>query len=143
MTRGIPKRGDVLFTMEAPMGEVGVIDRDEKFSIAQRILLLRPADVVTSEYLALALQSPVVRRAIEHRGTGSNVSGIAYKRFRSVTIPLPSLEEQQEIVERVKALLSRADKAQQAIEAAQNRAARFQQAVVAKAFRGELASAQH
>jgi hypothetical protein len=29
-----------LFTMEAPLGEVGVIDTDYRFSIAQRILLL-------------------------------------------------------------------------------------------------------
>ena len=122
------------------MGHVGVVDRDDRFSIAQRILLLRPSPLIRSGYLAIALQSPVVRRAIEHRGTGSNVSGVAYKRLRSVTIPLPSVDEQDEIVRQVRAVLVKAEKAGSAIEAARDRAARFHDALVAKAFRGDLAA---
>ena len=138
MTRGIPRAGDVLFTMEAPMGHVGVVDQEVKFSIAQRILLLRPSSRVTSAYFAIALQSPVVRQAIAARGTGSNVSGIAYKRLRSVTIPVPPLDEQEEIVRRVHDVLAKADKAGSAIQSAHERAERFYDSVVAKAFAGGL-----
>jgi hypothetical protein len=59
--------------METPMGEVGGVDRDEPFSVAQRILLLRPGEGVSGEFLALVLQSGPVRRAIEYRATGSGV----------------------------------------------------------------------
>lgn len=41
MTRGIPRRGDVVFTMEAPLGEAAVVDTDRRFSLAQRLLLFR------------------------------------------------------------------------------------------------------
>jgi type I restriction enzyme S subunit len=138
MTRGIPRRGDVLFTMEAPMGEVGVIDRDEPFSIAQRILLLRAGDRMIGEYLALALRSHPVRRAIEYRATGTGVLGVAYKRLRSVLLPTPPLGEQVEIVRRASQLLEYADLLQRRVDVASDRVGRSSQAVLAKAFRGEL-----
>lgn len=138
MTRGIPCRGDVLFTMEAPMGEVGVVDRDEPFSIAQRILLMRPGDAISGEFLALALRSHPVRRATEYRATGSGVLGVAYKRLRSVLIPTPPVEEQAEIVRRASQLIALADGLQKRIEAGEHRVERSSQAVLAKAFRGEF-----
>lgn len=140
MTRGMPQRDDVLFTMEAPMGEVGVVDRDEPFSIAQRILLLRPAEGVDGRFLALALRSHPVKRAIELRATGSGVVGIAYKRLRSVEIPHPPLAEQFAIVERAEGLLSLADALTARIDAATRRIDRSSQAVLAKTFRGELSA---
>jgi type I restriction enzyme S subunit len=140
MTRGIPRRGDVLFTMEAPMADVGVVDRDERFSIAQRILLLRPGDGLDSGFLSLALRSYPVRRAIEFRATGSGVLGIAYKRLRSVVVPKPPLGEQHEVVRRATELLGFADSVDQRVEFARQRVDRASKALLAKAFRGGLVS---
>ena len=138
MTRGIPLKGDVLFTMEAPMGSVGLIDRDDPFSIAQRILLLRPGTGLTGEYLSLALRSFPVQQAIEFRATGSGVQGIAYKRLRSVLIPRPPLEEQAEIIRRADQLLGLAELATARIDLASRRVESTSQALLAKAFNGEL-----
>jgi type I restriction enzyme S subunit len=138
MTRGLPQRGDVLFTMEAPLGEVGVVDVDYPFSIAQRILLLRPGGGITGDYLALALRSPAVWRAIELRSTGSGVLGIAYKRLRSVLVPKPPLEEQLEIVRQAHAALKTGDEVAAALSSAEDAVARSVRAAAAAAFRGEL-----
>lgn len=138
MTRGTPRRGDMLFTMEAPLGEVGVVDRDERFSLAQRILLLRPTDGVDGEFLALMLRSQPFRHATELRATGSGVMGIAYKRFRSVEIPRPPLSEQQEIVRRVSRLMGAADQVVERLDAVSQRVGYTSQVVLAKAFRGDL-----
>lgn len=143
MTRGIPVRDDVLFTMEAPLGEVGIVDRDEPFSIAQRILLMRPGDQVIGAFLALSLRSHPVRRSVEYRATGSGVLGIAYKRLRSVLLPVPTIEEQAEIVRRVDRLFVTADGLQKRIELASSRVDRSSQAVLAKAFRGDLTVDRH
>lgn len=138
MTRGIPQRGDVLFTMEAPMGEVGVIDRDDAFSIAQRILLMRPAEDVDGDYLSLCLQSPSVSRAMYFRSTGSGVRGIAYKRLRSVELPKPPLEEQREITRRVRQILESVSSIEQRIARTRSSVERTSQATLGKALRGEL-----
>lgn len=140
MTRGIPRPGDVLFTMEAPMGEVGIVDRDTPFSIAQRILLMRPGNRMTCEFLALALRSRPVRRAIEARATGTGVLGVSYKRLRSVLLPVPPLDEQGEITRRIEPLLELADGLQRRIAVASKQVDRSSQAVLARAFRGELST---
>lgn len=40
MSRGLPQIGDILFTMEAPLGHSAIVDRED-IAIAQRIIKLR------------------------------------------------------------------------------------------------------
>ena len=42
MRRGIPKKGSVVFTTEAPLGEVAQIKTDERLAFAQRVIILEP-----------------------------------------------------------------------------------------------------
>jgi hypothetical protein len=39
MTRGLPRKGDVLFTTAAPMGSVAVVLDDEPFALGERLHL--------------------------------------------------------------------------------------------------------
>jgi type I restriction enzyme S subunit len=92
MTRGIPEPGDVLLTMEAPLGNAAVIPDKRKFSLAQRTLLLRPRrSIIEPSYLALALMSPSIHESLLSKATGTTVKGIASKRLRLIGIPVPSL----------------------------------------------------
>jgi type I restriction enzyme S subunit len=139
MTRGIPEIGDVFFTMEGPLGEVAILHENRKFSLAQRMLLLRgQKEIFDSEYLAFALMCSGVQSAINMKATGSGVKGIAYKRFKHVQLPLPPLAEQHEIVRRVGLLFERADAFDQEVAAAGRRCERLTQAVLGKAFSGKL-----
>jgi type I restriction enzyme S subunit len=52
--------------------------------------------------------------------------------------PLPSLQEQHEIVRRVEVLFKLADTIDKRVEAAKKRADRLTQAILAKAFQGGL-----
>jgi len=139
MTRGIPRPQDVLFTMEAPLGEVGVVPDDRKFSLAQRVILLRPnASMLTGDFLARALSSPRVREDIFSKATATTVSGIASKRLKEVHVPVPPLPEQRQIVSELDALQAEAD----ALKRLQAETARELDAllpsVLDKAFKGEL-----
>lgn len=51
---------------------------------------------------------------------------------------VPSVEEQKEIINRVKSLMALADQAEQQIEKAEKRVDKLTQSILAKAFRGEL-----
>ncbi|MFH1890026.1 MAG: restriction endonuclease subunit S, partial [Candidatus Kuenenbacteria bacterium] len=42
MTRGIPHKGDVLFTTEAPLANVAQLDTDKKVAFAQRTIIFQP-----------------------------------------------------------------------------------------------------
>ena len=104
MRRGLPKRGDVVFTTEAPLGEVAQIE-DERVALAQRVLLLRPhGQLMTGGFLMYALRSPEVRREIEARSTGSTVRGIRQSELRKVVLPVPELVEQELFTRRLDAI---------------------------------------
>jgi type I restriction enzyme S subunit len=99
MTRGIPEPGDVIFTMEAPLGDAAVVPDKRKFSLAQRTLLLRPdRSLVEPRFLARVLTSPDVREDIYAKATGTTVKGIASKRLKQVLLPIPALVTQQQII---------------------------------------------
>jgi type I restriction enzyme S subunit len=134
MRRGLPKTGDVLFTMEAPLGEVAIVE-DARIALAQRILLMRPrADVLNSQYFMTALKVPAVWKQIEERATGSTVRGIRQAELRKVHIPVPSLPLQRGFSDRVNEIRNlEADQA-----ASRLRLEALFQSLLHRAFNGEL-----
>jgi type I restriction enzyme S subunit len=62
--------------------------------------------------------------------------------LRSIAFPTPPLNEQHEIVRRVEALFKLADTIEKRVVAATLRAEKLTQAVLAKAFRGELVATE-
>jgi type I restriction enzyme, S subunit len=100
MTRGIPKKGDVLFTTEAPLGNVTQLDTDEKVVFAQRIIILQPKrEMLDSTFLKYMLLSNLMQAQIHAKGTGATVQGIKSQLLKKVQIAFPrSLQEQKRIV---------------------------------------------
>jgi len=67
-----------------------------------------------------------------------NQSSINQRDVMDVSVPVPHLPEQHEIVRRVEALFKLADTIEASVAAATARADKITQAILAKAFRGEL-----
>jgi type I restriction enzyme S subunit len=104
MRRGIPKPGDVLFTTEAPLGEVAQLD-GRKVALAQRLLVLRgKPSLFNSTFLKHALTAQQVKKQIDARATGSTVRGIRQRELRKVMIPVPPLPVQHDFARRVAAV---------------------------------------
>lgn len=98
MRRGIPKKESVVFTTEAPLGEVARIRTDKKLAFAQRIIVLEPkTKQLRADYLFYALQDHVLKSRIEARSTGTTVIGIKAAELKKVEIDLPALQEQEKI----------------------------------------------
>ena len=86
--RAVPQAGDIVFTREAPMGEVCVIPKGLKCCLGQRQVLLRPKPDVSGEYLFWALQSPYVQHQISwNEGTGTTVSNVRIPALKALEIP--------------------------------------------------------
>jgi type I restriction enzyme S subunit len=95
MRRGLPMAGDVIFTTEAPLGEVAQLD-ERRVALAQRLLVLRgKPTVLDNTFLMFALTSPDVVKEISARSTGSTVRGIRQRELREVLLPLPPFQVQQ------------------------------------------------
>jgi type I restriction enzyme S subunit len=106
MTRGIPKKGDVLFTTEAPLANVAQLDTDEKVAFAQRIIIMQPnAEKLDCTFLKYLLLSQPVQERIRSKGTGATVQGIKASLLKTIEISFPiSLQEQRRIVAQLDAL---------------------------------------
>lgn len=109
MTRGFPKKGDVLFTTEAPLANVAVFDFSEKVALAQRIITLSPKAGLIGGFLSFHLQSRPSQVEILGHATGATVSGIKSKLLKLVKVAFPPVVNQKEIVSRLDALSGHRD----------------------------------
>lgn len=98
MRRGIPKKGDVVLTTEAPLGEVAQIKTDEKLAFAQRVIILQADEkILNKTYLLYALQYKPFKDRILGKASGTTVFGIRASELKEVQIEVPSLETQKKI----------------------------------------------
>ena len=97
MTRGLPQKGDVVLTTEAPLGEVAQLDTDQ-VALAQRIVVLRgKAGLLDNTYLRYLLQTEDMQEQLAARATGTTVLGIKQSELRKIPLRLPSLKRQRDI----------------------------------------------
>ena len=94
--RAKPRFGDIIFTREAPMGEVCVVPEGLECCIGQRQVLLRPKKGIDSRYFLYALRSNFVRHQIFwNEGTGSTVSNVRIPVLEALMIPRLGAAEKQ------------------------------------------------
>ena len=97
MHRGIPQIGDVLFTTEAPLGQVANVDRTD-IALAQRIIKFSTNEHLNSYYLKYWIMSIGFQNFLMALSTGSTALGIKASKLFMLPITLPSIKEQQQIV---------------------------------------------
>ena len=98
MTQGGTEKGDVLFTTEAPLGNVALVPDGRKYILSQRTILIRCAPgKALNEYTFQLLLSEKFQRILLDYSSGSTAKGIQRRRFEKLQIALPKLEEQREI----------------------------------------------
>ena len=96
MVRGFPKEGDVVFTTEAPLGNVCRIPHfDTEFYIGQRIVTLQ-TEKLEPIYLEYALSSDDFKTKYMGKSSGSTVTGIRVRLLEQLTIPVPPMELQEQ-----------------------------------------------
>lgn len=129
----LPK-GTVCLSSRAPIGYV-VIAKNE-LSTNQGFKSFLPSKVFKSEYLYWYLKS--IKHILEAKASGTTFLELSAKKAGEVEIPLPPINEQQRIVNRIESLFVKLDRAKELIE---NTLAQFEQnkmAILHKAFTGEL-----
>ena len=92
-------RGQVLFTTEAPMGNVAQIPDDSKYILSQRTIAFDVNfDKITNDFLAVLLSSPKSFNELSSLSSGGTAKGVSQKSLSSFSVILPTgLEEQQRI----------------------------------------------
>lgn len=97
MHRGLPQIGDVLFTTEAPLGQVANVDRTD-IALAQRIIKFRPMKHLNPYYLKYWIMSIGFQNFLESLSTGSTATGIKASKLFMLPVVMGDIEEQNIIV---------------------------------------------
>ena len=91
-------KGDILMTSEAPLGETYLIPDDRKICLSQRLFCIRAnPKVVLPRFLFYFFNSPISRKHIDLRATGTTVLGIRQSDLREIPIVVPPLATQRKI----------------------------------------------
>nr|WP_277922715.1 restriction endonuclease subunit S [Synechocystis sp. FACHB-383] len=109
LDRGTPEIGDVLFTTEAPLGEVANIDRED-IALAQRVIKFRGKEKVLDNYfLKYWLMCNSFQQDLYTYATGSTALGIKASKLPKLLLLLPPLEEQRAIAAYIEKECARID----------------------------------
>ena len=140
MTRGIPRKGDVLFTTEAPLANVAQLDTDEKVVFAQRIIIMQADRAkLDSTFLKYLLLSRSMQQRILNQGTGATVQGIKASLLKKIEISFPrSIEAQQTIVARLGALAEQTQRLESLYQQKLTALAELKKSLLHEAFSGRL-----
>ncbi|MCT8676280.1 restriction endonuclease subunit S, partial [Glaesserella parasuis] len=94
------KKGDIVLTSEAPLGELFYIDGSTQYLLGQRVFGLRTkANLINPMYLFAWLSSPEGQSALQARATGSTVQGIKQSELLNIELSIPDLIEQEKVAE--------------------------------------------
>ena len=130
MVRGFPKEGDVVFTTEAPLGNVCRIPHfDTEFYIGQRIVTMQ-TEKLEPIYLEYALSSDDFKMKYMGKSSGSTVTGIRVRLLEQLTIPVPPIDIQTQFATFVK----QTDKSKLAIQQSLEKLETLKKALMQKYF---------
>lgn len=99
-------KGQVLFTTEAPMGNVAQVPDDNKYILSQRTMAFIPdRKVISDDFLAVVLSASKCQKSLINRASGGTAKGVSQKTLSEISLDIPqSLSEQDKISELVKKL---------------------------------------
>lgn len=132
------QKNDILISITADVGMIGLVREDMDAYINQHVALARPKDNLYAEFLAWYFVSDVGLKQMQNKQRGATKIGLGLQDIRSIILKIPSLPEQHEIVRLIDDLLARERSAQQATEQALASIDLMKKSILARAFRGEL-----
>jgi type I restriction enzyme S subunit len=131
--------GEVLLAIRGTVGNAAVAPSSlADCNISREVALIPVRKNINPHFIALLLQSPGGYKCLAEKVRGVAQQGINLADIKRFVVPLPSLEEQAEIVRRVEELFAFTDQVEQRVNDAQSRVNHLTQSILAKAFRGEL-----
>jgi type I restriction enzyme, S subunit len=93
------EKNDIVFTMEAPLGNALLLPDSRKYILSQRVVAFKTTSHIVNPFLLQLIWSEGFQDAISELSSGSTAKGINQKALKTVPVKVPHPKEQQKIAE--------------------------------------------
>ena len=130
---------DLVLSITADVGMVALVGKDlGPTYVSQHLALIRPNTGVSARYFAYSFCNPCgMQSLIKDLQYGLTKTGLSLDQVRTFPVPIPSLNEQVELVYQLDRLLD-TTLLNEELKKSKHSLQQLDEAVLAKAFRGEL-----
>lgn len=135
LNRCILRPGDVIMNIVGPpLGKVAIIPESyPEWNCNQAISIFKCFDKEVNKYIFKYLSSGVYLRYMNYKGMAGQ-DNISVTQCKNIILPLPSLEEQKAIVEKVESLMEKCSTLEEEISQSEQHAQMLMQAVLKESF---------
>ena len=126
-------KGDILLSVKGTIGKL-YLQKEEFINISRQIMALRTTNIIDKFYLFFYMKK--ICEQLKFKGNGL-IPGISRKDILDLEINLPTIEEQQAIVNILDRIFTKYDKIRD-LQAQIDKIELLKKSILAKAFRGEL-----
>ena len=126
----------ILLSINGTLGNIALY-KDEKIILGKSAAYLNYSVTEIIPFIIFLLKTPYFKLFCEENYTGSTIKNIPLSALRNFLIPLPPLEEQQEIVRVLDEVLENENKVKELLEL-EERIDILEKSILHKAFKGEL-----
>ena len=132
--------GEVYITIVgACIGDAGVIPENIGLAIlTENAAKIIDLDRVLNKYLALWINSTACQEEIKTKILSATLGKLALNRIGTLEVPVPPVNEQEQIIQEIESRLSVADKLEETITNSLQQAEALRQSILKKAFEGRL-----
>ena len=133
------RNGDVFICEGGEPGRVAIWNKGDNELIFQKAIhRIRLNEFVNPYWFAYNLKVDTDGGLLEELFTGTGIKHLTLKSLSKYPIPIPSIQEQNEIVRQIHELFALADKIEARYTKSKSMLDKLPQSILAKAFRGEL-----
>jgi type I restriction enzyme, S subunit len=132
------KDGDVIIGRRGEMGRAARYVESQTMICGTGSLVFKRSPDLNPDFLSIYLRSPFTIQFLETNSVGSTMINLNQKIIKSLPFPNVSLAEQTEIVDHVERLFFISERIEIQYQSLKAKIDQLPQAILAKAFRGEL-----
>ena len=134
-----PKNGDVLYTKGGTTGVARYVDLDFDFQIWVHVALLKVRlSVAVPQFVATALNSLGCYEQSQLFTRGATNNDLGLNRMANICLPLPPIEEQIKIVERLTQTFEKIDRLRAKLDLSITRLREYRSALITAAVTGQI-----